>query len=155
MFWHVLSLLALAAWFGGGIIAGFVAPQAAFSILADRQLAGSIAGRVLGTYTTIEIVAASVYCLSWVAGILSSRTFHKAALILVILALVMVLYGHFVVDPKISTLREQIRAGGETPVLKGEFGALHRASVILFGIEWLLVGCALVVHIISMAGRSR
>lgn len=155
MFWHILSLLSLAVWFGGGIIAGFVAPQAAFKFLADRQVAGSIAGSVLSTYAMIEIAAGSVYCLSWVAGVLSSRTFHKITLVLVLLALIAVLYGHFVIDPKIATLRDQIRAQGETPALEGEFGAMHRTSVVLFGIEWLLVGVALVIHIVAAVGRSR
>jgi len=155
MFWHILSLLALAVWFGGGIVAGFVAPQIAFKVLADRQLAGTVAGGVLGTYAVIELVAGSVYCASWLAGFLSNRTFHKAALLLVLLALILVLYGHFVVDPKIAALRDQIRLDGGTPALQGEFGALHRTSVILFGIEWLLVGTALVVHLVSTVVHHR
>lgn len=147
MLWHILSVFALAAWFGGGIIAGFVAPQAVFRILTDRQLAGSIAGVVLGHYSILKLCAGIVYCASWLAGFSISRAFNRVALILVIVALLSAGYSYFVLDPKIAALRDRMHSQGETPELTGNFGSLHRQSVILFGIEWLLIGVALAVHV--------
>jgi hypothetical protein len=147
MLWHIVSILALAAWFGGGIIAGFVAPQAAFRILTDRQVAGTIAGAVLGQYGIIKLCAGLVYSASWLAGFSASRAFSRIALVLVVVALLLAGYGHFALDPKIAAMRDRIHASGETPELTGSFGALHAQSVVLFGIEWLLVGVALAVHV--------
>ena len=147
MLWHIVSIFALAAWFGGGIIAGFVAPQAAFRILTDRQLAGSLAGIVLGQYSIIKLCAGIIYSGSWLAGFSASRAFSRVALILVVVALLLAGYGHFSLDPRIASMRDRMHSSGETPELTGSFGALHRQSVILFGIEWLLVGVAMAAHV--------
>lgn len=154
MIWHILAVLALAVWFGGGIIAGFVAPPAAFKFLAaDRQLAGSIAGFVLGRFQMIALVSGIVYCCAWAFEQLRGGQLPKLALALVVVALLLVAYAHFSLDPHIAALRDTMRAAGESPELKGAFGVLHQRSIIVFGIGWLLVGAALVLHTASLARR--
>ena len=154
MIWNVLAVIALAVWFGGGIIAGFVAPPAAFKFLAaDRQLAGSIAGYVLGRFQVICMASGLVYCASWVGAWLSGGNPQRWALILVAAALLLVVYAHFSLDPQIAALRDTIHSAGESPELTGAFGALHLRSVIVFGVEWLLVTAALVLQTFTLARR--
>jgi uncharacterized membrane protein len=149
-----LGVVALAVWFGGGIVAGFVAPPAAFKFLeTERQLAGSIAGYVLGRFQVICLISGAVYCLSWIFARLTGGRPHRWALPLVIVALLLAAYAHFALDPQIATLRDTLRAAGDTPELKGQFGALHQRSVVIFAIQWLLAAAALALHSVSLSRR--
>ena len=139
-------MLALAAWLGGGIVAGFISPQAVFGLLEDRQLAGSIAGAILSRYTLLAAICGVAYGISWMGRLGSGRPFPRAALILVGIALLVIAYSQFVLTPEITLLREAIRSGGETPELSGQFGRLHGTSVALFGLQWILTGSAFILH---------
>jgi ABC-type thiamin/hydroxymethylpyrimidine transport system permease subunit len=153
MLWHIIATLALAIWFGGGIVAGFITPQAAFGVLEDRQLAGALAGMVLGRFSIMALVCGIVYGATWLGRLGSGRPFPRLALILTGIAILVVSYNHFILTPDIALLREAIRAGGETPELTGQFGRLHGTSVILFGIQWILAGSAFVVHVYRTFAR--
>lgn len=153
MVWHIIATLALAIWFGGGIVAGFIAPQAAFGIVEDRQLAGALAGAVLGRYSLLALICGAVYCAAWLGRLGSGRPFPRLALILTGIAVLVVVYSHFILTPEISLLRETIRLSGETPELTGQFGRLHGTSVMLFGIQWVLTGSAFVVHLYRTFAR--
>jgi hypothetical protein len=84
-----------------------------------------------------------------------NRAPSRIALILILLALAVVCYSQFVLSPEVAELRDAIRSGGETPEISGRFGALHSRSVALFGVQLLLTGVALVLHIQrSVAGRT-
>ena len=147
------ALLALALWFGGGVVAGFVAPQAAFAGLADRQLAGSIAGAVLSTYAIVVLICGLMYVLSHLAARINGASWSRLTLILIVAALIIVAISQFVLTPEIADLRAEIRGTGETPELQGRFGAYHQLSVILFAIQWLLAAVALVRHGMYLAAR--
>jgi hypothetical protein len=70
---HMAATLALALWFGGGVVAGLLAPQAAFSILTDRPLAGSIAGIVLSRFAALAVASTLVYVATWFLSRLTAR----------------------------------------------------------------------------------
>ena len=155
MAWTVVASLALALWFGGGVVAGLIAPPAAFQFAADRQIAGSIAGAILNRFALLALVSGAVYCASWAGMHFMNRAPSRIALILILLALAVVCYSQSVLSPEVAELRDAIRSGGETPELSGRFGALHGRSVALFGVQLLLTGVALVLHIQrSVAGRT-
>lgn len=143
---HLLAALALAIWFGGGVVAGFVAPQAAFGVLADRAQAGSIAGIVLGRFAFIAMTAGVVYVTAWFLSRLSSRPFKKRSLFIVGAALLIIAFSQWYLTPQIAALRVQMAGAGASPDLQLRFDSLHTVSVVLFGIQWLLAGCALVLH---------
>jgi hypothetical protein len=145
--------LSLALWFGGGVVAGFVAPQAAFGVLADRQLAGSIAGSVLSTYGVIVLVCGGVYLLSHIAARVGGASWSRLTLALVVVALIIVAFSQFVLTPQIADLRAQMREAGVAPEYQGRFGAYHQLSVIFFAIQWLLATVALVRHTQVLATR--
>lgn len=153
MLWHIIATLALAIWFGGGIVAGFIAPQAAFGVMEDRQLAGALAGAVLGRYSVLALICGAGYCAAWLGRLGSGRPFPRPALILTGIAILVVAYNHFMLTPEINLLRETIRSSGETPELSGQFGRLHGTSVILFGIQWVMAGSAFVVHMYRTFAR--
>jgi len=153
VFLKISGVLALALWFGGGVVAGFVAPQAAFAGLADRQLAGSIAGAVLSTYGIMVLICGLVYLLSHGAARLNGASWSRLTLSLVITALLVVAFSQFVLTPEIADLRAEIRGAGESPELQGRFGAYHQLSVVLFALQWLLATVALLRHTHYLAMR--
>jgi len=146
MFWQVAGTLALALWFGGGVVAGFIAPQAAFGVLADRAQAGSIAGIVLGRYAGIAVISGLVYVATWFFSGVSPRPFRKRSLMVVGAALLVIAFSQWYVSPQVAALRTQMATVGVTPDLQSRFDSFHTLSVILFGVQWLLAGTALVLH---------
>jgi hypothetical protein len=108
MLTYILAAVALALWFGGGVVAGFVAPQAAFGVLADRAAAGSIAGVVLGRYTVISVASGCVYVAAWFLSRLSSRPYRKRSLVVVGAALLVIVFSQWYVSPQIAALRSQM-----------------------------------------------
>lgn len=143
---YIIASLALALWFGGGVIAGFVAPQAAFGVLSDRAQAGSIAGIVLGRYTWIAVASGVVYMAAWFFSRLTASPFKRRTLAVVVVALLVIAISQWYITPQIAQLRSQMSAAGALAELQSRFDALHRLSVILFGVQWLLSGAALVFH---------
>jgi hypothetical protein len=153
MFFKISGALALALWFGGGVVAGFVAPQAVFAGLVDRQMAGTISGAILSAYAVLTLISGAVYVLSHVASRLSGASWSRLTLILVITALTIVALSQFVLTPHIADLRAQMRGAGVTPELQGRFGVYHQLSVTLFAIQWLLATVALIRHTRYLATR--
>lgn len=127
-------------------MAGFVAPPVAFNVLADRALAGSIAGMVLGRYAMVALVSGVVYIVTWFLSRMTARPFSKRLLAVVVLALAVIAVSHWYVTPQIADLRVQMHAPGAASDLQLRFDAMHTLSVWLFGFQWLLAGLALVLH---------
>ena len=153
MLWQVVAAVVLALWFGGGVVAGFVAPQSVFAILSDRQTAGSLAGLILSRYAVLVTLCAGLYIAAWFSTRLTSRPWPKRRLMVVVVALAVVVVSHWFLTPQIALLRAQMAAPGAPADLASRFDALHRLSVALFGIQWLLSGVALVMHTSSGAAR--
>jgi hypothetical protein len=68
-------------------------------------------------------------------------------------ALLVILVGQWYVTPQIAQLRAQLGGTTHLAELQDRFDALHRLSVILFGVQWLLSGAALALH--ARHGYSR
>jgi hypothetical protein len=153
MLWQVVAAVALALWFGGGVVAGFVAPQSVFAVLSDRQTAGSLAGLILSRYALLVTVCGGLYIAAWFLTRLTSRPWPRRRLVVVVAALALVVASHWLLTPQIALLRAQMAAPGAPADLAGRFDSLHRLSVALFGIQWLLSGLALVQH--SMGSDPR
>jgi len=150
MLTKLAGTLALALWFGGGIVAGFVAPQAVFAGLADRQLAGSISGAILSAYAVMVLICGVVYLLSHGAGRLGGATWSRLTLALVMAAFLIVVFSQFVLTPHIADLRAEMLG---VPELESRFSTYHQLSVILFALQWLLATVALIRHTHYLAMR--
>ena len=119
--------LSLTLWIGGMWIVGYLVAPVLFNMLDDRQLAGSLAGRMFTIMSYLGLVCGSFLIIGQLSqsgsGISSNWRFW-----LLCVMLVMIVIGQFVLQPMMSELRD---AG-----LQGEaastFGKLHGISSALF-----------------------
>lgn len=141
---EALYAVAVALWVGGLWTIGALVVPLLFARIADRSLAGNLAG-VLFTGEAWVGVACAAYlllflCLRRGLGVLKSGVFW---LVLVMLALT--LAGHFGIQPILAQLKEEAwpRNVMES-VLRDRFAAWHGVSSGLYVIEslaglWLLL----------------
>lgn len=147
-----LQFLALGTWLGGIIFFSFVEARGVFSVLANREQAGSIVGYSLTRLHYIGIVAAVIYAFATLALAKSPKAMVSPAVILVGLMLVLTLVSEFGVRPRMAVLRAEMDSAessavaqpgssGEAPAdsARAQFDRLHRASVQLEGAT-LLIG---------------
>jgi len=126
--------LLLTIWIGGMWTVGYIVAPTLFSVLDDRALAGSIAGRLftimsfLGIFCSVALLAGQIMqfgkaCLSkahWQSWVLAGM-------------LIIIMIGQFYIQPIMSDMRE---AGLVGDVAKN-FGRLHGVSSVLFLINSL------------------
>jgi hypothetical protein len=154
LFW-----LALTLWVGGLWSIGYLVAPTLFSTLADRQIAGAIAGRLFALIGWIGIGSAAYVLLhqslQWRAGV-----FRRGVFWLTLLLLVLTLAGQFGVQPLIAQLKAEMLAGvareavagvesAAQLLLKDRFATWHGVASALYLVQSLL-GAALVV----VAGRG-
>ncbi len=119
----------LTVWIGGMWAIGYIVVPTLFSLLDDRILAGTIAGRLFSIMSFIGIFSSVVL----LAGLLmqyGKKCFSKAhwqSWILLVM-LIIILIGQFILQPIMSDMRE---AGLVGEVAK-KFGQLHGVSSVLF-----------------------
>jgi hypothetical protein len=131
-----IRLLVLSIWLGGSVF--FVAAaQAAFSVLPDRELAGSVVGRNLSIMNYAGIAIAVILLLTSMLGASTVRSIwlwvERALLVLLALACAA---GQFVIGYWISSVRSQISGpvaelAADDP-LRSQFNMLHQYSEWVF-----------------------
>jgi len=139
---RIIRRLALAIWFGGGVILSAVAAPAAFRHAPDSHVAGDIVGAMLGIWHWIAVLAPVVVIVPLVA--------RRGRLWLALVILALVAAGaQRAVDVRISAMRMRapvpIRSLAPDDPLRRRFGALHGISVGLMGLNILAAGALLVV----------
>jgi hypothetical protein len=136
----------LGVWLGGVCLLSFVVAPGAFSILGNRDMAGSMVAYTLGRAHIIGIGAGIIYL---VANILSASTFPniaRLAAIAVIIMLLLTVFSQFYVMAHLADLRTQMGSVDRTPAtdpLRAEFDKLHQWSVWVESVV-LLLGIAAV-----------
>jgi hypothetical protein len=136
-----LQIFALGAWVGGIIFFSFVEAREVFSILSNREEAGSIVGYSLTRLHYIGMIAAVVYLIAGLVLVKSAKWFASPAAILVILMLALSLVSEYGVRPRMADLRAQMASVDAMPLespARSKFDRLHRASVQLEGATLLL-----------------
>nr|WP_207301857.1 DUF4149 domain-containing protein [Rhodocyclus tenuis] len=145
--------MALTLWVGGLWSIGYIVAPTLFSALADRQLAGAVAGRLFALISWIGIGCAS-YMLLYLLLRQGASALRSSLFWLPLLMLLLTLIGHFGVQPIIA----QIKAEGlpldavenaVDAVRKSRFATWHGIASVLYLIQ-SLIGALLVV----VAGRS-
>ena len=131
-----IRLLILSIWLGGSVF--FVAAaQAAFAVLADRELAGAVVGRNLSIMNYAGMAIALILILTSALGASTVRTVwlwvERVLLLLLGLACVA---GQFVIGYWISSVRSQISGpvtdlAAEDP-MRVQFNLLHQYSEWVF-----------------------
>ncbi|VAX00566.1 hypothetical protein MNBD_GAMMA22-2990 [hydrothermal vent metagenome] len=131
----------LTIWIGGMWAIGYIVAPTLFSMVDDRALAGSIAGRLFFIMSLVGIVCSMALLTGQIMQFgksCLSKTHWQTWLL--ILMLLIILIGQFIIQPMMNELRE----AGLVEELKTKFDQLHRFSTILFMIN-SLAGLALVV----------
>ena len=139
-----LEFLSLGTWVGSILFLSIVVAPGAFSTLGNRDLAGAVVGMALGRLHLLGFVAGVIYLASRVALARSLGALGSAAALLVIAMLVLTLFSHYGVPPRMANLRVQMGSVDATPQdspLRIQFNRLHRVSVQL-EIAVLLAGLA-------------
>jgi MFS family permease len=147
-----LYSVAIAIWVGSLLAIGFIAAPVLFTQLADRSLAGNLAGAMF-TVTAWVGLACGTYLILFVVFAKGWRTLQSGVFWIVVLMLALTAAGHFGVQP----ILEQLRADAlprriMESALRERFNTWHGVSTALYVVQSLL-GIALVI--MQERGRGR
>ncbi len=141
---EALYSIAIALWVGGLWAIGGIAAPTLFYRLADRALAGSIAGAMFDLMAWSGM-ACAVYLLLFLIARRGPGVWKSGVFWLVLMMLALTLAGHFGIGPIIARLRvEALPRQVLESTLRDRFAAWHGVSSGLYLIESLL-GLALVL----------
>lgn len=127
-------MLALGGWIGAILYFAAVVTVAAFAVLPNQDLAGSIVGRTIGGLHDFGIAAAIIYLIAAVLLRRSPKGFARPAAIGVELMLLLTLVSQELVIPRMDVLRARmgsVAATAATNPLRVQFDRLHGISVDL------------------------
>lgn len=135
---NALRVLLVTVWAGSLWTIGYLVAPTLFATLADRTLAGTIAGSLF----RIEAWLAVACGLTLLLILLADRTFsrRRSCLVLVVLMLVCVSVGYFGLQPQMSELRATaaINGGVMDEAVRARFGLLHGVASGVYLMQSLL-----------------
>lgn len=145
-----LYSICITLWVGGLIGIGYIAVPVLFSRLADRSVAGSLAGSMFAIGGSIGLLCA-LYLLTYLFRIHGRSALRNPVTALVAAMLLLGVVGQFVIQPLIAGLRaEALPLPVMQSALAAEFSRWHGVSSVLYLIQ-VVLGLALVV----LQGRGR
>ncbi|MBI2931647.1 MAG: DUF4149 domain-containing protein [Planctomycetes bacterium] len=156
-FLHSALILTAALWIGGLAALAFVVAPIVFRTAGSRELAGTIFGTILRTFTWVEVVLALIAAVSMAVFLILSRPpapldWARAGLLS---ALILLLVGTMFVNSAAAETRPQCGSFDREPATAAEgearvrFDRLHSWSVRLVGTQLLVGGLLLALS----AGR--
>jgi len=126
----VVERILLTAWIGGMWGVGYLAVPVLFSMLADRHLAGELAGRMFTIVSMVGLACGGVLLGGAIFG--AGRRWRRNWRVWVLIVmLVLVSVGEFVLQPMLHELAEGSAAAAR-------FGVLHGISATLYLVTSLL-----------------
>lgn len=139
-----LYLLAITLWVGGLWAIGFIAAPTLFAYLADRTLAGDLAGRMFAVVAWVGIGCAA-YLALFVVFRRGWRAFRSSVFWIVVAMALLTVAGHFGIQPLLAELKAEAfpRAVMES-VVRERFAAWHGIASGLYLLQSVL-GVALVL----------
>jgi hypothetical protein len=151
-FLSALYSIAVALWVGGLFAIGYLAAPVLFSQLADRSVAGTVAGAMFSVMAWVGL-ACGTYLLLYVLAGKGWRAVQSGVFWIVVLMLALTAAGHFGVQPilaqvKADALPRQVMESA----LRDRFGTWHGVSSALYLVQSLL-GIALVI--LQERGKGR
>lgn len=139
-----LYQIALTLWVGGLWVVGYVVAPVLFASLAERQLAGMLAGKLFAIIGWIGL-AAAVYLLVFMLIRQGGRSFRSPLLWLVLLMALMAAAQLFGIQPLMDQLKlEALPREVMESVLRDRFAAWHGISSILYLLQSMLGACLVV-----------
>ncbi|MBX9847713.1 MAG: DUF4149 domain-containing protein [Rhodocyclaceae bacterium] len=147
-----LYSISISLWVGGLLAIGYVAVPVLFAYLADRSIAGFLAGNMFAIGSWIGLVCA-LYLLAYLFRRHGRQALHNPVTALVAAMLLLSVIGQFVIQPIITGLRaEALPLPVMQSALATTFARWHGVSSVLYLVQAVL-GLALVV--MQDRGRAR
>ncbi len=144
--------IAVTLWVGSLLAIGYLAAPVLFSQLADRALAGNIAGALFG-FTAWIGLGCGTYLLLYLLFAKGWRAIQSGVFWIVLLMLALAAAGHFGVQPILAQLKaDALPRQVMESALRDRFGTWHGVSSVLYLVQSLL-GIALVV--LQERGKGR
>ena len=129
-----LRVLLAALWLGNLFTVGYMVAPTLFASLADRALAGTIAGSMFGVQFWCSLVLGLLLLILLMPG--QAKEFakpDKILLTLVLFMLLLALANHFGMRPEMAALREQAGGLAQMPeAVRSRFGLLHGISSVIY-----------------------
>ena len=151
-FFEALYSIAIAAWVGGMLAIGYIAAPVLFAQLADRTMAGNLAGAMFSVTAWVGLA-----CGSYLALFILVRKGWRAILSgifwIVVAMLALTVAGHFGIQPVLAQLKaDALPRQVMESAMRDRFAAWHGVSSIVYLVQSLL-GLALVL--MQEKGRQR
>jgi hypothetical protein len=133
-----LSLLATSAWVGGMWVIGYVAAPVLFQTLADKGMAGLLAGKLFAATSYIGVVCAS-YLLLYEYAKYGRQVARRSVFWIIAIMLLFTLLGQYGLQPLLAELKLQAQPlyVMESPYAE-RFRLLHGVASIIFLLQSLL-----------------
>ena len=133
-----LRALLVTVWVGSLWTVGYLAAPTLFATLADRALAGTIAGSLFRVEAWVSVVCG----LLLLVLLFADRGFAKrrSCIVLVVLMLVCLSVGYFGLQPYMAALKEAAVANGGvmTEAVRARFGMLHGVASVIYLVKSVL-----------------
>lgn len=151
-FLSALYNIAVALWVGGLFATGYLAAPVLFSQIADRSLAGAVAGAMFSVMAWVGL-ACGTYLLLYVLAGKGWRAVQSGVFWIVVLMLALTVAGHFGVQPILAQLKaDALPRQVMESALRDRFSTWHGVSSALYLVQSLL-GIALVI--LQERGKGR
>ena len=151
-FFSALYNIAVALWAGGLLAIGFLAAPVLFSQIADRGMAGTVAGAMFSVMAWVGLVCGTYLILFVLAG-KGWRAIQSGVFWIVLLMLALTAAGHFGVQPILAQLKaDALPRQVMESALRDRFSTWHGVSSALYLVQSLL-GIALVI--LQERGKGR
>lgn len=144
-----LVVLSAALWVGGTWAIGYLAVPVLFQTLADRQLAGLLAGKMF-TWMALVGIGCALYLLAYHFHQFGRPAWKQKSFLVTAAMLILVIVGQFGIQPVMADLKFQaLPLDVMHSALASQFKTLHGVSSILYLIQSLL-GIALLVRLFDL-----
>ncbi len=144
-----LFTMALTLWVGGLWAIGYMVAPTLFASLADRQLAGALAGKLFALIGWVGLVCAA-YMLLVLLVRLGGAAFKRAVFWLLVVMLALTLVSQFGLQPLIAQLKaEALPREVMESVVRDRFATWHGISSILYLVQSVL---GLVLAVVGARG---
>lgn len=145
-----LHAIALTLWVGGLWTVGLMVAPMLFHTLADRALAGTLAGQFFAAIAYIGL-GCGIYLLLFRLVRAGPQALKQLFFWIVLLMLALTVAGHFGVQPILAGLKEQALPNQVMEsIFRDRFAAWHGVSSVLY-----LIQCGLGLALVLLAGRGR
>jgi hypothetical protein len=147
-----LYSIAVTAWVGSLLAIGFIAAPLLFARIADRTVAGALAGDMFGITAWVGL-ACGAYLILYLLAVKAWRAFQSGVFWIVLLMVALAAAGHFGVQPILAQLKaDALPRQVMESALRDRFATWHGVSSALYLVQTLL-GIALLI--LQERGKGR